>query len=253
MSGLLRSARAGLDADDPADQPAGARHREGAPIAPRRPLPPHRRRGLARWSTGSRSARPRPSSRPTCARWRATTRSSASTTVLSGNLPRRALLITFDDGYRSFVDVALPILRRLGLPSVLFVTGACLEPYSLPLDNLLSYLCAAVGLERLGAALDPTAARPATFLTGPRPWSPRMPYDRRLVVGDELAERFEIDQARLRADSGIFLDRGGPRADWRQMDVRSRTTLAHTSSAGRSSTRHPRTINSSSMLDGSNR
>ena len=49
--------------------------------------------------------------------------------VLSGNLPRRSLLITFDDGYRSFVDIALPVLRRLGLPSVLFVTGACLEPY----------------------------------------------------------------------------------------------------------------------------
>ena len=44
--------------------------------------------------------------------------------VLSGNLPRRALLITFDDGYRSFIDAALPVLRGLGLPSVLFVTGA---------------------------------------------------------------------------------------------------------------------------------
>ena len=39
--------------------------------------------------------------------------------VLSGKLPPRALLITFDDGYRSFVESALPVLRRLGLPSVL--------------------------------------------------------------------------------------------------------------------------------------
>jgi peptidoglycan/xylan/chitin deacetylase (PgdA/CDA1 family) len=36
-------------------------------------------------------------------------------------LPPRALAITFDDGYRSFQDVALPILKRLGLPVALFV------------------------------------------------------------------------------------------------------------------------------------
>ena len=125
--------------------------------------------------------------------------------VLSGKLPRRALLITFDDGYRSFMDTALPILRRLNLPSLLFVTGACLDPYSLPLDNLLSYLCAAVGLDRVGAALDRAAPRPATFpqLLG---IVATMPYERRLAVGEELAERFEVDQARLRSDFRIFLD-----------------------------------------------
>ena len=47
--------------------------------------------------------------------------------VLSGELPRRALLITFDDGYRSIADVALPILRQRGLPSVFFITGECLR------------------------------------------------------------------------------------------------------------------------------
>ncbi len=36
-------------------------------------------------------------------------------------LPRRALVITFDDGYRCFQDTAMPVLRRLGLPVTLFV------------------------------------------------------------------------------------------------------------------------------------
>lgn len=36
-------------------------------------------------------------------------------------LPRRALVITFDDGYRCFLDAAMPVLRRLGLPVTLFV------------------------------------------------------------------------------------------------------------------------------------
>ncbi len=36
-------------------------------------------------------------------------------------LPRRALILTFDDGYRCFAETAMPVLRRLGLPVTLFV------------------------------------------------------------------------------------------------------------------------------------
>ncbi|MEO8288307.1 MAG: polysaccharide deacetylase family protein [Chloroflexota bacterium] len=44
-------------------------------------------------------------------------------------LPRRALAITFDDGYICFRDTAFPILRRLGLPVTLFVaTGYTSNP-----------------------------------------------------------------------------------------------------------------------------
>ena len=35
-------------------------------------------------------------------------------------LPLRSVLITFDDGYRDFSDHAWPILRRQGIPTVLF-------------------------------------------------------------------------------------------------------------------------------------
>lgn len=35
-------------------------------------------------------------------------------------LPKRALLLTFDDGWRDNLDVAAPLLRRAGLPAVLF-------------------------------------------------------------------------------------------------------------------------------------
>jgi peptidoglycan/xylan/chitin deacetylase (PgdA/CDA1 family) len=37
------------------------------------------------------------------------------------SLPGRSALITFDDGYRSVRTIVLPILRKLGLPAVLFV------------------------------------------------------------------------------------------------------------------------------------
>ncbi|HYO50947.1 MAG TPA: polysaccharide deacetylase family protein, partial [Chloroflexia bacterium] len=39
-------------------------------------------------------------------------------------LPAKALIITFDDGYRCFAEVAMPMLRRLGLPVTLFVPTA---------------------------------------------------------------------------------------------------------------------------------
>jgi peptidoglycan/xylan/chitin deacetylase (PgdA/CDA1 family) len=39
-------------------------------------------------------------------------------------LPRRAVLVTFDDAYRDFGQHAWPILRRLGIPATLFVPTA---------------------------------------------------------------------------------------------------------------------------------
>jgi peptidoglycan/xylan/chitin deacetylase (PgdA/CDA1 family) len=42
-------------------------------------------------------------------------------------LPRRALCITFDDGYADNHDLALPVLRRLGLPATFFIATGYLD------------------------------------------------------------------------------------------------------------------------------
>ena len=86
-----------------------------------------------------------------------------------------------------------------------FVTGACLERDLLPLDNLLSHICDVVGLDYLWAALDPCSRGTDSF-SDLLDFVAAMPFDRRLNIGGELAEHFELDQARLRAESGIFLD-----------------------------------------------
>jgi len=67
-------------------------------------------------------------------------------------LPTNACLVTFDDAYRDFVDVALPLLAERRIPSVLFstmcaATGAGL----LPVDSLYSALAIAHEAGRITA------------------------------------------------------------------------------------------------------
>ena len=42
-------------------------------------------------------------------------------------LPERALLLTFDDGFREMHDVAAPILQRKGVPATFFICSACID------------------------------------------------------------------------------------------------------------------------------
>src|SRR5687768_6961666 len=45
-------------------------------------------------------------------------------------LPQKAALITFDDGYVSNLEVALPVLRRFELPAVIFVPTQFIGGYN---------------------------------------------------------------------------------------------------------------------------
>ncbi|HET8700369.1 MAG TPA: polysaccharide deacetylase family protein [Nitrococcus sp.] len=47
--------------------------------------------------------------------------------LLRGQLPRRAVAITFDDGYRDNYEVALDILRELDLPATFFISSGFLD------------------------------------------------------------------------------------------------------------------------------
>jgi peptidoglycan/xylan/chitin deacetylase (PgdA/CDA1 family) len=52
-------------------------------------------------------------------------------------MPPRAVAITFDDGYRSTHDLALPILKQYGLPATVFVTTGHIEKGSMWNDVIL--------------------------------------------------------------------------------------------------------------------
>lgn len=71
------------------------------------------------------------------------------TTLLSGRLPPRPLLFTFDDNYRSVLDAAREVLHPRGIPAVLFVNPGLLGARSLALDNTVAWAARTVGLKRL--------------------------------------------------------------------------------------------------------
>lgn len=52
-------------------------------------------------------------------------------------LPPRAVCLTFDDGYRSIHDLAMPVLRRLGLPATVFVTSGHVDKGNMWNDRII--------------------------------------------------------------------------------------------------------------------
>jgi peptidoglycan/xylan/chitin deacetylase (PgdA/CDA1 family) len=54
-----------------------------------------------------------------------------------GRLPSRAVAITFDDGYRSVHDLALPVLREFMLPATVFVSSGFLDRGNMWNDRIL--------------------------------------------------------------------------------------------------------------------
>jgi peptidoglycan/xylan/chitin deacetylase (PgdA/CDA1 family) len=85
------------------------------------------------------------------------------TDLIEGRTPRRALLVTFDDYYRSVLDVGAPILRTLCAPAVLFLNPGTVLSDTLPLDNLLSFAIEQLGLPRLLSHLGLGAAAIASL------------------------------------------------------------------------------------------
>ncbi len=111
-------------------------------------------------------------------------------TLISGRLPRRPLLITFDDHYRSVLDVARTVLAPRGLPAVLFTNPDLLGGDKLPLDAALGWVVSRHGMVALAAALgvsgEPTLAQ---LIFGPLA---ALAPSRRRELRDDLVRRFGI-------------------------------------------------------------
>ncbi|MBM4061142.1 MAG: hypothetical protein FJ265_08610 [Planctomycetes bacterium] len=121
--------------------------------------------------------------------------------VLAGEMPRRPLLLTFDDPFRSVLEVAVPLLRQRGLPAVHFVNAGCVAS-GLPLpEHLLNHAVAAHGFEAVRRALGMDAARcrcPADVVA-------RLDLAGWRMLSTRLSTAFGIDAARLARASGLYL------------------------------------------------
>lgn len=47
-------------------------------------------------------------------------------------LPRRSVIVTFDDGYADNYETTMPILNQIGVPAIFYVTVDCIEKHRLP-------------------------------------------------------------------------------------------------------------------------
>src|SRR3984893_5702612 len=74
--------------------------------------------------------------------------------LFSGVLPRKALLITFDDAYKSVLDVGGPILSGVNAPSLFFLNPATITMDALPIDNVLSFAVEEFGLTKVLSLLN---------------------------------------------------------------------------------------------------
>jgi len=54
------------------------------------------------------------------------------------SFPRRAFLLTFDDGFRELYDVVAPVLLQKGLSATFFITTACLDNIDMAYHNKIS-------------------------------------------------------------------------------------------------------------------
>jgi peptidoglycan/xylan/chitin deacetylase (PgdA/CDA1 family) len=61
----------------------------------------------------------------------------AVTTLGKERMPPRVVCITFDDGYRSIHDLALPILKEFSLPATVFVTSGYIDEGNMWNDRIL--------------------------------------------------------------------------------------------------------------------
>jgi len=67
-------------------------------------------------------------------------------------LPPRAVLVTFDDAYRSVAELAAPLCQKFGVPAVFFVNAAFLDNKRLAPDNLVCYVANMKGMEAINVA-----------------------------------------------------------------------------------------------------
>jgi peptidoglycan/xylan/chitin deacetylase (PgdA/CDA1 family) len=117
--------------------------------------------------------------------------SYAVTALREGTIPRRAIAITFDDGYADNVTVALPLLLRAGVPATFFITTGFLDGGRMWNDSITDIIAVARGASLDLRPLDlgildisSVAARKQTLATVLAQWKYLSPEERDRKVSE---------------------------------------------------------------------
>ena len=123
-------------------------------------------------------------------------------------LPERPVLVTFDDGFASFGNIAAPLCVRFGVPAVVFINAACLDNRRLSLDHLICYVANQHGLEVIRAAMRVVGSDGAEVPSLKEVFSrflPTISLLARKTFRDALVDLAGIREADLAAAAGLYL------------------------------------------------
>jgi peptidoglycan/xylan/chitin deacetylase (PgdA/CDA1 family) len=125
--------------------------------------------------------------------------SEAVAGLTAGKLPRRALAITFDDGYANNETLAAPVLERLGLHATFFIATGYLDGGRMFNDTVIEAVRGArdaqldleaigLGCHRLGS--DDDRRRAIDAILGAIKY---LPTSRRVMLSESVAARAGVD------------------------------------------------------------
>ena len=126
------------------------------------------------------------------------------------DLPERAILVTFDDAYRSVATQAAPICKKYGVPAVFFVSGGLIGNTNLSSDNLICWIANnhgfevlnAVGRSVAGDAIEPLHS--VSQVIGQ--FLPRLNSTQIDRFLDEACNHLAIDRVALARDAQLYLN-----------------------------------------------
>lgn len=128
--------------------------------------------------------------------------------VLAGDLPARALLITFDDAYCSVLTNAAPLLRERDLPAVMFANPRPIRESFVPLENLLAVAASRLEIGALSRVVsgDTFEAKSLQHLVGA--YASRLGIEEIGEASSRVLAELGLSEAQLHRDLGIFLEPG---------------------------------------------
>lgn len=134
--------------------------------------------------------------------------------VLAGDgrgLPPRPILVTFDDGYASVMEWAVPLCLKFGVPAVFFLNAAFLDNHLLAPDNLVCYAANKLGMGTINAAVRAAKGTDTPALKSLAEvfscFFPSISLVERRVFLDALAHLGGIDEHQLAGEASLYLTR----------------------------------------------